>query len=217
VEENRRRFFGVFSVDPRQVVTVRQVHGVHAVAIESPEVENCPWHRLEADALMTDVPGVALAVLTADCMPVLLVDPCRPAVATVHAGRVGMARGVLSSAVEAMVARYGSSPRELLAAFGPHVRPCCYTLPEALVEPFRGLEGSRGSIVTERGGGEWALDLCEAARRELESLGVPLRQIDVSHHCTACGGNMFYSYRAQGRRTGRLLSFTLLAPGEGRG
>jgi YfiH family protein len=216
VEENRRRFFGIFSIDPRQVVTVRQVHGFHVTAIESPDGEDRPWHRLEADALVTDVPGVALAVLTADCMPVLLVDPHRPVVATVHAGRVGLARGVVSSTVEAMVTRYGSSPRDLLVAFGPHVRQCCYTLPEELVKPFRGLEGAGGSIVTERGRGKWALALCEAARREIESLGVPRGQIDVSHDCTACGRDVFYSYRAEGRTTGRLLSFTLLAPGEGK-
>jgi len=210
VEENRRRFFGLFSVEPRHVVAVRQVHSARVGVIQSAHLRDRAWEHWEADALVTDVPRLALSMLTADCATIVLADSRRQAIAVVHAGRQGMARGVISRAVGAMKVQFGSSPEDLVVAAGPHIRRCCYVLPEDLVEPFRPLDVPSGLVLSERGAGKWALDLSEAVRRQLEGLGVPSHGLDISHHCTSCSGHLFYSYRAEGSRTGRLLGFAML-------
>jgi YfiH family protein len=174
---------------------LRQVHGA-AVAV-------APWEdRPEADAAMGQTPGILLGIQTADCLPVLLVDPVRRAVAAVHAGWRGTAKGVAREAVLALQAR-GSRPRDLLAALGPGIGPCCYEVGDELREAF----GPAGARFFRSGpNARPRLDVRAANVAQLEAAGL---HPDAIHHvpdCTFCTPG-YHSYRRDGKDAGRMISF----------
>jgi YfiH family protein len=155
----------------------------------------------EGDALLTDVPGVFIAVRTADCVPIIIVDPLLRAVAAIHAGWRGTAQNIAASTVSAMVARFGSQPAGLLAAIGPAIGPCCYEVGSEVADRFR-------QVIPELPdtGRKVNLDLAEANRRQLQEAGLPGASIGTAGICTGCHRDLFYSWRRDGTRDGRMVS-----------
>ncbi len=179
-----------------RLLCLKQVHGARAV--------RAPWEGTpEADAGTATEPGWILGVETADCLPMLLVDPGRRAVAAVHAGWRGTAAGVAAAAVEALRAS-GSRPEDLLAALGPAIGPCCYEVGEELRQAF----GPRGSGFFRPGPrGRPHLDVRAANRRQLVLAGLRTEQIQDVDECTRCREDLYHSYRREGRGAGRMLSY----------
>ncbi len=175
----------------------RQVHGTRVMSAVSAAA------RPAADALATGTPGFLVGVVTADCMPVLLVDRRRRVVAAVHAGWRGAAAGMLEAAVAHLRVAFGTRPDELEAAIGPAVAGCCYEVGAEVVEAF-GARGDATAPAWTRRGSRRHLDLRIAARCLLEAAGVG--SVAVLGPCTACGPG-YHSYRRDGARTGRQLSF----------
>ncbi|HBK80847.1 MAG TPA: peptidoglycan editing factor PgeF [Nitrospinae bacterium] len=202
VEENRRRFFEAAGLAPERVAEVCQVHGAEVIDANKIRDEG----GVSADGVMTDLPGIAAAVQTADCVPVLLADPVKRGVAAVHAGRRGTAAGVLVSAVAGMKRRFGSEPKNLVAALGPGISGQCYEVGGECIPPFRLRYPGWRDFCVQVGGGHWLLDLPEAVRIQLVSAGVPEEAIDLAPHCTFSESARFFSYRRDGGPTGRLLS-----------
>ena len=155
----------------------------------------------EADGLITNEPGLLLAVLAADCVPVLIVDPiCRTAGAF-HAGWRGTAAGIVRTGIAALQAEFYSRPGDLLVAIGPSIGPCCYTVGTDLQQHFA------SDLFTQRDGNTY-LSLWEANRRQALEMGVPASQITLMAQCTACSiqpdqSRRFFSHRADAGRTGR--------------
>jgi len=146
------------------------------------------------DALLENTPGSVVAVKTADCLPILLVDDRRRAVAAVHAGWRGTVARVAQRAVEAMCAQFGSLPGDLHAAIGPGIGHCCYEVGPEVAAEF----GQQG----------WAhVDLAEANRRQLMHAGVTPERIYASNLCTMCRAEEFHSFRRDKEAAGRLFSF----------
>ncbi|MEE1819203.1 peptidoglycan editing factor PgeF [Streptomyces sp. SP18ES09] len=197
---NRAAAAGALGLDPARVVWMNQVHGAGVAEVDG------PWGDGEipsVDALVTARPGLALAVLTADCVPVLLADPVAGVVSAAHAGRPGMVAGVVPAAVAAMV-RLGADPARITARTGPAVCGRCYEVPEAMraevaaVEPAAHAETSWGTP---------AVDVAAGVRAQLERLGV--RDIADARVCTLESRD-HYSYRRD-RTTGRLAGYVWLA------
>ena len=157
----------------------------------------------EADAAVATTPGLMLGIETADCLPVLLVDPGRRFVAAAHGGWRGTAAGVAGHAVGALLA-HGSRPQDLLAALGPCIGPCCYEVGDELKEAF-GPEG----VAFFRPGPRARphLDLRAANRAALERAGIAPERIHSVEECTSCRGDLYYSYRREGASAGRMISF----------
>ncbi len=178
-----------------EVFFLRQVHGC---AVARP-----PWTEPpEADASVTGQPGALLAIETADCLPVLIVDPIRRQAAAAHAGWRGTVARVAQSAVRAMMDA-GSNASDLLVALGPSIGPCCYEV-GADVEAAFGLRGSRFFVP---GPGERKhLDVTAANRAQLEESGVKVDHIDTIGLCTRCREDLFFSYRRDGAHAGRMIS-----------
>jgi purine-nucleoside/S-methyl-5'-thioadenosine phosphorylase / adenosine deaminase len=175
------------------LLLLKQVHGC--------VVQSAPWTgRPEADAAVADRPGLLLGIETADCLPVLIVDPRRRAVAAAHAGWRGTAAGVARAAAEALIVS-GSDPADLLAALGPGIGPCCYEVGDELRVTF-GPEffrpGPRGRP---------HLDVRAANRRQLEEAGLRAERIHSVDHCTYCRPDLYHSYRREGRGAGRMINF----------
>lgn len=206
-EENIRKNFkllnGAFGVSPANLLRLRQVHGSRVLAAED-YPGGIPVEAPEADAAVTGLKNIALGVLTADCLPVLFHDPIKKVVAAAHAGWRGTAQKICIRTVEAMTARFGSRPEDIRAALGPCIGPCCYAVGENVAMEFP------GSRAIAKDGGRVTLDLGLANVEQLISTGLKEDNITSSGACTSCANDMFFSYRADGGRTGRQLSFIML-------
>ncbi len=202
VAENRRRFFEAADFPARRLVEAKQVHGCDVLVAE----QTSPGERTCGDALITNASGLGLAVQTADCIPVLIADARKVAVAAVHAGRKGVAGGVLSATIERMREEYGCDPRDMRAALGPAISGERYEVGEECLPPFRERHPNWRDFATPLGRGKWLLDLPLAARLQLASAGIPESRIGAPGPCTFSESSKFFSYRRDGPQTGRLLS-----------
>jgi hypothetical protein len=193
--ESRRRVAAALEPAGR-LLLLKQVHGA--------DVRRAPWEgRPPADAATAERPGLILGIETADCLPLLVVDPQRRAVAAAHAGWRGTAARVAEVAVRALVAE-GSRPSDLVAALGPCIGACCYEVGEELRASF-GPEGAAFFRPGPRG------------RPHLDVRGLNLRQLldaglrpEAIHHvadCTACRADLYHSYRRDGRGAGRMINY----------
>jgi polyphenol oxidase len=194
VAANRARLAQAIGLGPDRVVWMNQVHSDHVEVVDGP----CEVAFDNTDALVTRTPRLALAVVTADCVPVLLADARAGVIAAVHAGRVGAQNGVVARAVEVMV-DLGAREPDISVLLGPAVSGRNYEVPEAMADDVEAaLPGSR----TTTSAGTPGLDLRAGIACQLEALGVSA--IDVDPRCTVDDTNLF-SHRRDAP-TGRLAS-----------
>jgi YfiH family protein len=153
----------------------------------------------EGDALLEDAPGAVVAVKTADCIPILLVDQRRRAVAAVHAGWRGTVAGIARRAVEAMRERFGTDAGDVHAAMGPGIGACCFEVGPEVAAEF----GGAGRVHN----GRVHIDLAAENRRRLLEAGVTDQRIYASNLCTKCLASDFHSFRRDREAAGRLFSF----------
>ncbi|MDT9681536.1 peptidoglycan editing factor PgeF [Streptomyces sp. TRM76323] len=200
VRRNRKIAAVGLGVDPGLVVWMHQVHGraVHVVDGPWPARAEVP----EGDGVVTARRGLPLAVLTADCVPVLLADPVAGVAAAAHAGRPGMVAGVVPVTVEAMVG-LGAEPSRIVARTGPAVCGRCYEVPAALRDEVAAVEPAARA---ETSWGTPAVDVVAGVHAQLERMGVRDRR--ASEVCTRESGDHF-SYRRD-RTTGRLAGYVWL-------
>jgi YfiH family protein len=157
----------------------------------------------EADIAISDDPALVVTVRAADCVPVVLADRQSGAVSAIHAGWRGTAAGAVLAAVQAMTQRFGSEPRNIVAAVGPSIGPCCYTVGEELIQEFRSHPDASRWFSRA---GELHLDLWKATHDQLERAGVVHNNIHVSELCTFDHPDVFHSYRRDGKNAGRLVA-----------
>lgn len=216
VEENRRRFFDTFGLQSSQVVRVRQVHGDGVLTVTEDLVSRRGFpgvlldERYEYDALVTNLPDLALVVSTADCLPLLIHDPVHAAVAAVHAGWRSTAKRIAARALEAMATSYGTDPKDCRVAIGPGIRGCCYEVGEEVTKAMAGAVPSWEAHAEGTRPGHWRLDLAGVNRALLETSGVRARRIADVELCTACRTDLFFSHRAEKPRTGRMMNLILI-------
>ncbi|MFM9444064.1 peptidoglycan editing factor PgeF [Streptomyces acidiscabies] len=199
VRTNRELAAKSLGLDPAEVVWMNQVHGADAETVSEPRGTG---PAPEADAIVTARRGLALAVLTADCVPVLLADPVAGVAAAAHAGRPGMVKGVVASAVRAM-AELGAEPARIVARTGPAVCGRCYEVPSDMRADVTALEPA---AYAETSWGTPAVDVAAGVHAQLERLGV--RDRAQSPVCTLESHDHF-SYRRDGA-TGRLAGYVWL-------
>lgn len=197
-----------------QVARVRQVHGrsVRVLArggVADADLDETP----EGDAVVSSEPGLALAVLVADCVPILIADARAGVAAAVHAGWRGTAAGVAAEAIGAM-RRLGADTSTLVAAIGPSIGPCCYEVGDELIDAFLASGHARTDVdrwfarvpSASGKGGSLRLDVAKANADQLAAAGVPLEQIYACGLCTQTYREVFDSYRADGAEAGRMAA-----------
>lgn len=200
VRTNRALAATSLGITPERVVWMNQVHGPDVAVVDGPW--GAETEIPAVDAVVTARRGLALAVLTADCTPVLLADPVAKVAAAAHAGRPGMLAGVVPAAVEAMV-KLGADPARVVARTGPAVCGRCYEVPEAMRADAAAIEPA---AYAETSWGTPAVDVTAGVHAQLERLGVHDRE--QSPVCTRESGDHF-SYRRD-RTTGRLAGYVWL-------
>ncbi|MBX9830743.1 peptidoglycan editing factor PgeF [Candidatus Babeliales bacterium] len=193
----------------RNFVLLKQVHGVDGMCIDAntPLPEPVVLYPQDGDYLVTNQVGVGLAVLTADCMPVVMCDVTRGVVGIAHAGWRGTVTGVVVKLVAHMQQAFGCEPAELQVYFGPSARTCCYQVQpdfKQYLEPFVGYE-----LLLERSD-KLFFDKAACNKLQLLQAGIVAKNIDVSLHiCTVCD-HRFYSFRRQKAEAGRNVSVVWL-------
>ena len=236
VERNRAAFLKKLGAVTRSregsslwpLITLRQIHSDIIRHIES--VPNLAGTELPAgDGLITATPGLLLAIQTADCLPVIVVDTKRHAVGVFHAGWRGTVKRIVEKGIGEMARCFSSRPRDLKAAIGPGIQGCCYEVGEEVRTKFESQFSYAASLfrevkesdpvrekypllfLTARAPGHSELpkkiflDLVEANRLQLIAGGVPKKGIEASPLCTNCHPELLFSYRAEKGKTGRMM------------
>lgn len=197
VRENYRRFCAAVGADVGRIAMSNQVHGSTVRPVTAADVKKDLYdpEGYEVDGLVTDIPGVALVIFGADCLPVLLYDPRRRVVAAVHAGWRGTALDIVGKAVEKM-AFYGCRPGDILAAIGPGISKCCFETHEDVPNEMTSALGS-GALhhIAVIEGGKFRVDLKGLNAMNLEKAGVRPEHIAISGDCTACLHDKYWSHR----------------------
>lgn len=180
---------------PEELVFTRQTHTdtVRRVTRENAGEGLFRDVEPECDALITNEPGLALAVFTADCTPILLHDPVTGAVGAVHAGWRGTVADIAGKTVRAMRDAYGCKPGDLRAAIGPNIGPCCFETDRDVPEAVLAVLGGDGRRFIRQAGVKFHVDLKGVNRELLRRAGVT--RVDVSGACTACEPERYWSHR----------------------
>jgi polyphenol oxidase len=227
VEKNRQLFMDALGARGMQLVAVRQVHSdiIHCVSSTQPAT-------LAGDGLITATPGLLLTVRTADCYPVIIVDPKQRAVGAFHAGWRGTMARIVEKGVGEMRRHFGSRPEDMEAAVGPGIGSCCYKVGDEVRDKFHGRFAYADALfheteeydevrqrypllfLTARAPGHSHelfpkaihLDLAEANRRQLIDAGVAQANITVIGECTSCKVDRYFSHRKEQGRTGRMMA-----------
>lgn len=176
---------------PERTAKLHQVHADGVVGV------GAPGHHGDGDALITATPDLWLEIRTADCVPLLLIDPLQRVVAAVHAGWRGTAARIAGATVEVLIRDWGCRAQDCRVAIGPCIAACCFEVGEEVAAQFPGhitQSGSRPHV-----------DLGAANRRQLVEAGIPANQIDDLGLCTGCEPERFHSFRRD-RGDGRMVA-----------
>jgi len=192
-----------------QVLSVPQVHGTDALILDRPvkvgEKFDSGW-----DAIVTNQQGLLVTVRTADCVPILLASPAYRLVAAVHAGWRGAVHGIVQRTLEIMGERFGCSMASIHMAVGPSAGRCCYEVDQAVIEPLQKNHANWKTILSLSENQRGKLDLKELVRQQAVASGVNPGQIHALSLCTICRGDLFYSYRREGKVHGTMVSGIML-------
>jgi YfiH family protein len=203
----------------------RPVHGTRAIFIDRAFSGGAPkdeasFQRMQdrlrmigADAMVTDVPGIALCWSFGDCAPVLLYDPQHEAVALIHSGWRGAAGGIVPRTIASMGERYGTRPSDLIAGVGPSIGACCYEVGEDILDAFQAradpLVRDTAVIVTRTLPGETQprhfLDVRVSTAQQALAAGIRPEHLDDMGICTGCRTDLFYSHRREPKPSGRFI------------
>jgi len=200
VKANYNILCRALGITPDDIVCSNQVHGTHiriatrddCVGLFSP----AQWALAkahQADGLLTQAPGVALMVFTADCVPILLHDPVKNVIGAVHAGWRGTAADIAGTAARKMESEFGCSPADIKAAIGPCISKCCYETDSDVTDALRVALPEAADDCLTRHGDKYMVDLKEANHLFLTRAG--LKDIMISDECTSCHSDKYWSHR----------------------
>jgi YfiH family protein len=179
------------SIPPLDIVTVHQIHSTRVISNQG-----MPRRNEDADGLIENTPGIAIGIKTADCVPILLADPVRRAVAAIHAGWRGTAGNIVQAAIRSMASEFSTRAEHVHAAIGPSIGPCCYEVGPEVASQFSLTPSNRVH-----------LDLRSLNAKQLEASGVHAGNISISPDCTKCSPDHYHSFRRDREAAGRMLSW----------
>lgn len=213
VAENRRRLCSVLGIPDQRLFLPRQTHGTRRILIDKDFLQSDTTEqnrRLDdADAIITDEPGVCIGVSTADCIPVLVCDPIRRVSAAIHAGWRGTAARIVALTLADLRDRLGCVPARMHAVIGPGISPEAFEVGDEVYEAFSAADFPMDIIATRRGA-KWHIDLPVANFLQLEKAGLRLEHIRMSGICTFGNPDLFFSARRLGIRSGRIFNGILM-------
>jgi len=210
VQSNLRILAKSFHIDVGQFFLVNQVHGEKVLIIDRPFADLVVHESPQFDAIITDQPGIAIGIKTADCAPIFFADKARRIIAVAHAGWRGTVLSIAAKVVETLLTRFGCRAEEIIAAIGPAIGPCCYQVDEPVFNAMRVHKGRETFFSSAPEKGKWMFDLSLANKIQMIRMGILDKNIYTAGYCTSCNRDKFYSHRGEGGNTGRQLNFIMI-------
>ena len=204
------------NIDSKELFLAKQVHGDRVFVLDDPQKSSEQVEQEEADALITHLTEKPVAVLTADCVPVILYDPVKHVAGVIHAGRKGTQMSIVSETISMLLKVYGSRPQDVVMALGPAIGGCCYEVDDPCIAPFREDCPGWEDFVTAKSQSKFMLDLLKANAMDGVRAGILKENIHRSGECTSCNNDRWFSYRREGT-TGRIISLAMLREKPGKG
>jgi polyphenol oxidase len=202
--DNRRRFISALHLEEMALATLHQVHSGNFIIIRE---KNGQGNPSEGDALITQVKKVALAVMVADCLPVLVADPVARVIAAIHAGWKGILAHVVEETIAGMKNSLGVRESDLIVAIGPGIRTCCFEVGREVVDLFKKYYCGESFAKPHPDHPEkWLLDLRAALDVQFAASGINKKNVHDLEACTCCNTEEFFSYRSEGARAGRMMA-----------
>lgn len=216
VIENRKRFAESLGLEASRLVTPEQVHGDHIACVTEEDAGRGATDYAdgihETDALITNTPNLPLLLCFADCTPIVFLDPEKRVVAIAHGGWKGTVASIAEKTLTRMEEAFGTQPKDVLVGIGPSIGPCCFEVGAEVAERFRAAFPYADEwLITEKDGHPH-VNLWEANRQQMLRAGVPEENIQIAGECTCCRHKWYYSYRADGGKTGRIAAMIALRP-----
>ncbi len=192
----------------RHLFFARQVHGVAGICVTSKVASEVPAFTLSADFLHTIIPEIGIGVMTADCLPIILLDPVRQAVAVIHAGWRGVVQNIITSTTGALSASYATHVSDIRVFFGPSAGVCCYQVGQEFVGIMSRVAHAHNVLHIRED--QLFLDVAGLVRNQLIAAGVAAYNISSEFNlCTICD-TRFYSHRRDAQRAGRQMTIVAL-------
>ena len=197
IRENRRIVYNYLEVEETHVALMEQVHGKNISIVETGGIFPA------TDGLITSTSGVMLAVIVADCIPLLLFDPVHNVIGALHCGWRSITAGAAEKTLKIMIKEFGTQPENVIAAMGPSAGPCCYETGEDTAELFR------SASVIRRDGGIY-IDLKVELKNRLLMVGLNSRNIEIFPDCTICNEKLYLSHRRNNVNSGRMMGYIMI-------
>jgi len=214
VIENRKIFCDSLGIESNCLCTCEQVHGERILCVDETFSGRGSMAYADAiagtDALITNVMNLPLMLFFADCTPLLFFDPVHKAVGIAHGGWRGTIAKIAQKTVLLMQERFGTKPEDCLVAIGPAIGPCCYEVGNEVAEKFQKVFPQHKDKILLSVKGNIHLNLWLTNQLQLEDIGVKRDHIDSADVCTACNSKLFYSYRIEKGKTGRIAALISL-------
>ncbi len=204
--ENRKKFLSSMGINYSNLICAKQMHGKNVKYVKEEHkgsgALNYESSIADTDGFMTDKKGVPIAILTADCLPVFIYDPKRPAVVLLHAGWRSTEKNIAAEGVRALQEKFGSSPQRLFVGFGPSIRSCCFEVDKNFKSNFP------FGILTRDGHN--FMDIALMNKQQLINCGVQEKNIFDPGFCTSSNNQDYFSFRKEADTCGRLISVIML-------
>lgn len=215
VLQNRERIAAAVGFNANAYTFTNQIHSANIVVVDKSMQGSGNFTKESripnADAMVTNENGICLIAKTADCVPILLCDPVKRIIASVHAGWRGTVQQIALKTVECMVNRFCSNPADILAGIGPSIGACCYEVGDEVVDIVNEIFGTTdGFLIEFKNKSKKHLDLWYTNRFLLEKAGLNAQNIEIACLCTSCNNHEFFSWRKDGNTTGRLATGIIL-------
>ncbi len=213
VWENRQRFLSIWNISPYEIISGNQVHGT---AVHLVKDSNCYRGGQmgvvipACDALISNLGNVTLAAFSADCLIIFLFEPEKKVISLVHAGWRGVLHGIMEKVIDILKKDYYCNHNRIIVAVSPGICFKCFEVGEDVAVEFWNKGWDDPLCIKKASAGRYFINLKEISRRQLINGGLCNDRIDVSDLCTACFPDLFYSYRGEGGKTGRMMAFLTL-------
>ena len=215
VLENRNSACRNIGIDASLLIAGQQTHNDHVAVVGAEHrgrgAVDYAASLPDTDALITNEPNVPLSSYYADCVPIFLVDPVKLVIGLAHAGWRGTVLRIGEKTVREMNRVFGSNPVDCLAVIAPSIGPCCYEVDTRVINELEKGFSYWRELTQETSSGKYYLNLWEANYRVLIDAGLRPENIVNTKLCTSCNTALFYSYRAENGRTGRMASLIMLS------
>ncbi len=201
--KNENDLFKTFKEDEFKLTNLTRNSQIHSSIINKIDIENI-GQRIDGDALITNVKEVPLLILTADCVPVVIIDSKNKAIGAVHAGWRGTYDRIVKKTIEEMIKNYNTNPEDLVCVIGPSIGPCCYEVSKDLVEKFNTNLANHAGKFDIIKNNKYYLDLWKINELTLKDCKVKEENIINLQICTNCNHEKFYSYRKHNKTQKRI-------------